>query len=165
MKKIIKAAMAGMLAFTIFGCASKEQPAQEETAAEETNTEETQPEEEVQKEMKLFVASKEVPVTWEENEAVEELKKIVEEKGQVIVQMTMYGGFEQVGPLGFSLPANDVDTDTDYGDIVLYTSNMIVIFYGTNSWAYTRLGHIENTQEEMENLLAKGNVTITLKYE
>lgn len=78
----------------------------------------------------------------------------------------MYGGFEQVGPLGFSLPSNDVETATDAGDIVLYTGNMIVIFYGTNSWAYTRLGHVtDRSREEMTDLLSSGDVTLTLSYE
>ena len=35
------------------------------------------------------------------------------------------------------------------GDIVLYSGDQIVIFYGSNSWAYTRLGHVDLTQEEM----------------
>ncbi len=56
--------------------------------------------------------------------------------------MSMYGGFEQVGEIGTSLPRNDVQTTTSAGDIVLYSGNQIVIFYGNNSWAYTRLGHI-----------------------
>ena len=75
----------------------------------------------------------------------------------------MYGGFEQVGSLGSSLPRNDVQTTIIAGDIVLYSGNQIVVFYGSNSWAYTRLGKItDKTAEEMSNLLGNGDVTITI---
>ena len=52
---------------------------------------------------------------------------------------------------------------TEYGDIVLYSGNQIVVFYGSNSWAYTRLGHIDMTQEELTELLGNGDVEITLE--
>ncbi len=72
--------------------------------------------------------------------------------GPLTIQMSMYGGFEQVGPIGQSLPENDSRTTTQAGDIVLYVGNQIVVFYGSNSWAYTRLGHItdKSTQEMAE---------------
>ena len=76
--------------------------------------------------------------------------------------MSMYGGFEQVGSMGQSLPRNDVQTTTHYGDIVLYSGNQIVIFYGSNTWSYTRLGHVDLTQEEMTELLGGGDVTVTI---
>lgn len=78
----------------------------------------------------------------------------------------MYGGFEQVGPIGTSLPRKDVQTTTQAGDIVLYSGNQIVVFYGSNSWAYTRLGHIsDKTPSEMAELLGSGDVTITIGME
>ena len=81
----------------------------------------------------------------------------------LVIQMSMYGGFEQVGPIGQSLPRNDVQTTTVSGDIVLYSGNQIVVFYGPNSWAYTRLGHItDKTAFEMKELLGNGDVTITI---
>ena len=76
-----------------------------------------------------------------------------------------YGGFEQVGSLGSSLPRNDEQTTTDFGDIVLYSGDQIVIFYGPNSWAYTRLGHILADKEIMEEALGNGDVTIELVSE
>ena len=61
------------------------------------------------------------------------------------------------------LPSSDVQTSTSSGDIVLYSSNQLVVFYGSNSWAYTRLGHItDKTPEEMRTLLSNGDVTITI---
>ena len=78
------------------------------------------------------------------------------------VQMSMYGGFEQVGPIGQEIVSYDEQTKTEPGDIVLYSGNQIVIFYGNNSWAYTRLGHVDLSQEEMAELLAHGDATITI---
>ena len=49
--------------------------------------------------------------------------------------------------------------------IKLYSGDQIVVFYGSNSWAYTRLGHItDKTNEELTQLLSNGNVTVTLSY-
>ena len=40
-----------------------------------------------------------VNVDWEKNQAVDALRNMAE-KGDVIIQMSMYGGFEQVGSIG-----------------------------------------------------------------
>jgi rhodanese-related sulfurtransferase len=108
--------------------------------------------------MILKINGEEFQVEWEDNESVEALKKLC----PLTVEMSMYGGFEQVGSLGSSLPRSDAQTTTDYGDIVLYSGNQIVIFYGTNSWAYTRLGHITADKETMEATLSNGDVTVEL---
>ena len=102
-----------------------------------------------------------VDVEWEDNESVEALKELCQE-GPLTIRMSMYGGFEQVGSVGQSLPRDDNQTTTQAGDIVLYSGDQIVVFYGSNSWAYTRLGHItDKTAQEMAELLGKGDVTIT----
>ena len=109
--------------------------------------------------MKLLIGETEVPVTWENNASVEALRELM----PLTIQMSMYGGFEQVGPIGQSIVRDDRQTNTDYGDIVLYSGNQIVIFYGTNSWAYTKLGHIDLSQQEMRDLLSHGDAAITLE--
>ena len=109
--------------------------------------------------MKLTIGKTVVPVTWEKNASVDALKALC----PLTVNMSMYGGFEQVGSIGQSIVRSDKQTDTVYGDIVLYSGNQIVIFYGSNSWAYTRLGHVDLSQKEMTDLLGSGNVTIKLE--
>ncbi len=159
MNRIMKILLGTAAVSMLCGCSA---PAEEPVTEEQTETEETKEEE---KEMILKIDGVTVPVTWEDNAAVAALKETVQ-KEPLEIQMTMYGGFEQVGALGFSLPAEDTATDTEAGDIVLYTGNMIVIFYGTNSWDYTRLGHVDNkTEQEMQDLLANGNVRLTLAFE
>lgn len=112
--------------------------------------------------MRLKIDETEVVVSWEDNEAVEALKKMTE-KSPLTIKTSAYGGFEQVGSIGKSLPKNDHQTKTSAGDIVLYSGNQIVVFYGSNSWAYTRLGHIDNkTTKELEEMLDKDSVNLTL---
>ncbi len=108
--------------------------------------------------MILKINGEEYPVEWEDNESVEALKELC----PMTVELSMYGGFEQVGSLESSLPRNDEQTTTDYGDIVLYSGNQIVIFYGSNSWAYTRQGHILADKEIMEEAFGNRDVTIEL---
>ena len=119
----------------------------------------------MEKSLRLRINDTEVTVDWEENESVKTLSDLVSAE-PLAVQMSMYGGFEQVGSLGTSLPRNDVQTTTQSGDIVLYAGNQIVVFYGSNSWAYTRLGRITDASaEEMTELLSNGGVVITLSVE
>ena len=82
----------------------------------------------------------------------------------VVLQMSDYSGFEKVGPLGTSLPVDNSQTTTHAGDIVLYNGNQIVIFYGSNSWSYTRLGHIDDLTG-WEESLGNGDVTVTFSLE
>ena len=115
-------------------------------------------------ELKMRINGTSVTVQWEDNEAVAALKEAVKDK-PLTVQMSMYGGFEQVGSLGMSLPRNDTRITTSPGDVILYSGNQVVVFYGSNTWAYTRLGHItDKTPAELTQLLSNGNVTITLTY-
>ena len=128
------------------------------TASEENKTADEE-NNDMEDSMRLLIGEKEVPVTWEENASVEALKEL----SPITIQMSMYGGFEQVGALGQSIVRNDKQTTTNYGDIVLYSGDQIVVFYGSNSWSYTRLGHIDLTQKEMQDLLSGGDVSITLQ--
>ena len=111
--------------------------------------------------IQLSIDGTQVTVTWEENASVDELKTLL----PLTVKMSMYGGFEQVGPVGRSIVSNDEQITTEAGDIVLYAGDRIVIFYGSNSWAYTKLGHIDQAQEEMEKLLGQEDVEIQLGWE
>ena len=111
--------------------------------------------------MQMMIGETPVTVAWEDNASVEALKMLAGEG--LTVEMSMYGGFEQVGSIGQSLPRDDQQTTTTSGDIVLYSGNQLVVFYGSNSWAYTRLGHItDQTPEQMKALLGSGDVTVTL---
>lgn len=97
--------------------------------------------------------------TLEDNEAADAFAAMLE-AGPVVISMQDYSGFEKVGSLGASLPASDSQTTTQAGDIVLYNSSQIVIFYGSNSWSYTRLARIDDLTGWAE-ALGDGDVTVT----
>lgn len=113
------------------------------------------------KTMQMKIGETDVEIAWEDNESVSALKELARDCLQI--EMSMYGGFEQVGSIGRSLPREDRQTTTQAGDIVLYSGNQLVVFYGSNSWAYTRLGRIvDKSASELSELLGSGDVTVTL---
>ena len=106
-----------------------------------------------------------VTVLWEDNETVSELLTAAQ-NGAIEVSASRYGGFEQVGSLPQSFSRSDVQMTTQPGDIVLYSGNQLVIFFGSNSWSYTRLGHVNGmSSEELSDLLNKDVVMIELGAE
>ena len=116
-------------------------------------------EEKVGMKMNVQIGSSVFTATLENNAAVDTLVAMMEE-APVTVRMSDYAGFEKVGPLGTSLPTSNSHTTTQAGDIVLYQGDQIVIFYGSNSWSYTRLGRIDDLTG-WENALGSGNVSVT----
>jgi len=73
--------------------------------------------------------------------------------------------FEIWGSLGKSLTTKNEQMTALPGDIVLYNGSNICIFYESNSWSYTRLGHIDGLSEnELRTFLKAGesNISVTL---
>ena len=114
--------------------------------------------------MKLYINDAEVPVTWEDNDTIAELVDQVK-LGDINVSMSMYSDNEQVGSLGRNYTSNDKQTTTHNGDIVLYNENSIVVFYGSNSWSYTRLGKMDIPEYEVVELLSNGDVELRISIE
>ncbi|MBQ2591750.1 MAG: hypothetical protein II567_00535 [Candidatus Riflebacteria bacterium] len=135
------------------------------SSSQEKNIINAEQEGETEKMLSMKIGNASVQVDWENNNSVSSLKELCKSK-TLTITMHMYGGFEQVGSIGSSLPTNDKQMTTTSGDIVLYSGNQIVVFYGSNSWSYTKLGKITNkTDDELSELLGKGNVTLTLSLE
>ena len=112
--------------------------------------------------MKMRINDTDVKVSWENNDSVKALSELASQ-GDVTIEMNAYGGFEQVGPIGTTLPSNDTSIKTHAGDIMLYTSDHMVIFYGSNSWSYTRLGRItDKSASELRELLSGRGITVTI---
>ena len=151
------------IAITACGCQSESTNNATSNTTNDNTTQEVSVSDngQVSEDMKMSINGTMVNVAWEQNESVEALKQLTAEK-PLTINMSMYGGFEQVGSIGQNLPKNDVQTTTSAGDIVLYSGNQIVVFYGSNSWAYTRLGKItDKSASQMKDLLGNGDVTIT----
>lgn len=176
MKRIIAQAIALLLLFSAVSCGTQEatrtpDPTPIASPSEPVNT--TEPNVEspeggmpiMEKNLQLSIDGTVVSVAWEDNASVDALKALVS-SGPLTIELSMYGGFEQVGSLGTRLPSSDRETVTQAGDIVLYASDRIVIFYGSNAWSYTRLGKVtDRTAAEMEELLGNGDVTITISMQ
>ena len=114
--------------------------------------------------MRLYIDDVEVNVIWEDNNSVNALKEIASNGGGLTINMHQYGGFEQVGEIGQSIVSENTQMTTEAGDIVLYNDSNIVIFYGSNSWSYTKLGKIVGkTDEELKKLLNKNSVVLKIK--
>jgi hypothetical protein len=102
--------------------------------------------------------------TMVDNVATQELVARLKQ-APVMVTLNSSGGFEIWGALGFSLTTSNVQVNAQPGDIVLYNGSNICMFYGTNSWSYTRMGHIDGLSEnELRTFLHAGesNISVTL---
>lgn len=161
-----------MLPLAVAGCAAPQeeissdpagtQSAETDEASDvtEDNTETNNEKESI--EMKMTINDIAVEVSWENNDSARALAEKVKE-GPLTIHAEPYGGFEQVGAIGTKLPSSDTDITTEAGDIMLYTSDHMVIFYGSNSWAYTRLGRItDKSESELRELLGGSGVDITI---
>ena len=103
--------------------------------------------------------------TLVENEATAELIALLE-NGPLKLSMTENGGFEKVGNLPRSLTTSDVRQTAQSGDIMLYVGNVMCIFYGSNTWAYTKLGTLDNmTATEIRNFLSGNPVEVILSLD
>ena len=65
-----------------------------------------------------------------------------------------------MGSLPQSFTRNDVQMTAQTGDIVLYSGNQLVLFFGKNSWSYTKLGHIEGLSDDEITELLGGNTAV-----
>ena len=169
---MIRTLAIGILSTFILACEKLPDPVAPDTPREENNegkenngndnsgeTDTTMPEH-----IKISVGGKTIPIAIEDNNATKELVKVLR-KAPVSYEAKDYGGFEKVGNLGFSLPASDTQITTGPGDVILYSGNQIVLFYGTNSWSYTRIGKMEyGTLDELKVFLkaGQGKITVTL---
>lgn len=122
---------------------------------ENTRTQKEREENEMEK-ITLQIGNREFIASPENNETV----SVLLEQIPLTIEMEDYSGFEKVGSLGMKLPSNDRQMTTNPGDIVLYKGNQIVIFYGSNSWSYTKIGTIDDLSGWKE-ALGKENVIVS----
>lgn len=140
------------------------EPSSHDSTEDETLKEESEEEDPMKKNtFYVHIGAETFSATFAENIGAQALKELLA-GGDITIQMRDYGGFEKVGPLGQSLPTSNSQTTTQSGDIVLYQGNQVVIFYGSNTWSYTRLGRIEDLSG-WEEALGRDTVTVTLTME
>ena len=102
-------------------------------------------------------------VTLVDNDATRELVAALQ-SAPITVTLND-NNFEIWGSLGKSLTTKNEQMTALPGDIVLYNGSNICIFYESNSWSYTRLGHIDGLSEnELRTFIKAGesNISVTL---
>ena len=99
----------------------------------------------------------------EDNPSAEALAALLGD-GPVTLQAQNYGGFEKVGALPEALPQNDSRITAGPGDVMLYQGDTVVLFYGSNTWSYTKLACITDT-EGLKEALSGGETLFTLSME
>lgn len=105
-------------------------------------------------------------IKLDNNPSATEFHKKVAENETLTINFFDYGGFEKVGDLGFNLTTNDTKLNAEVNDIMLYQGNKIVLFYGQNTYTYTKLGKIiNNTGVDLKTILSGDNITITFRIE
>ena len=178
MRRILLILMVAILIFCFIGCGKEEKSGsmqQENLMAEGADTQTVEPdggsvssgnandqEEENQVEENTFyitATGKTFVAIFAENDGAQALKELLT-AGPLTIPMRDYGGFEKVGAVGRSLPTSNTRTTAQAGDIVLYQGNQIVIFYGSNSWSYTRLGKVGDLTG-WADALGNGDLTVT----
>lgn len=171
MKAFILITLAAVFSLTVLltGCGSIEQTEADSggvhAAAPDNQSDDSVNTKEESSQMKMIVqvGGSTFTAILEENEGVDALVEMLEQD-PLTIQMRDYSGFEKVGPFGTDLPASNRQITVQSGDIVLYQGDQIVMFYGSNSWSYTRLGHIDDLTG-WEEALGSGDVTVTFSLE
>jgi len=120
--------------------------------------------ENMEQKMYITIDGQTQSVTLVDNSAT---RALVEKLQQAPISVTLNssGGFEIWGALGFSLPTSNQQITAQPGDVILYSGSNICLFYGSNSWSYTRLGKIDGMSEsELRSFLKAGesNISVTL---
>lgn len=136
-----------------------------ETTSEPVTTEPSIPpkEEDPVKQMQFYITANKTTFTvdFADNSNTDALRELLSD-GDLTIDMRDYGSFEKVGSIGQSLPRKDTQISTTTGDIMLYQGNQIVIFYGNNSWSYSRIGKIQNaTKDDLLAAFGNGDVAVT----
>lgn len=137
----------------------------------ETNTNESKEQAKMKKtdestladnQIRVTVGSRSFIVNLEDNETAKALRKMLADE-DLTISASNYGGFEKVCQLGKTLPRNDKQITTEAGDVMLYSGNQIVFFYGANSWSYTKIGKVEASSiEKLESVLSGSETEVIL---
>jgi hypothetical protein len=113
--------------------------------------------------LKIIIGANVFTTTLSNNATVNAFKT----KLPMSINMNELNGNEKYFDLTGNLPVNASNPGTiQAGDLMLYGSNTLVLFYKTfsTSYSYTRLGHIDNPAG-LAGALGSGNVTVEFELE
>ena len=152
-----------LVALMLCNCANDNEEVIIQTATQEMNERNNQnPSDKVTDKMNVTIDGVTKSVTLVDNAATRQLVAKLQE-ASISVTLNSSGGFEIWGALGFSLPTSNEQVTAQPGDVVLYNGSNICLFYGSNSWSYTRLGHIDGLSDgELKTFLKAGESHINV---
>ena len=116
---------------------------------------------EVEMRIKISVGEQIFYANLENNSSTQELIK----KLPLEVEMTELNGNEKYYKFAENLPSDDKKiSEIREGDLMLYGSSYLVIFYKnfSTSYSYTRLGKIENPAN-LSEILGDGNIRVKIE--
>lgn len=118
-----------------------------------------------EEETMLYIQIGDVTLTavLEDNPSAQALAELLAD-GPVTLEAENYGGFEKTARLPEALPQNDARITAHPGDVMLYQGDTVVLFYGSNTWSYTKLARITET-EGLETALSGGETAFTLSLQ
>lgn len=163
MKRVILILIPLLMVACLCSCTTDKQDSEAITVTPNTTTQaESSPAQEEVAQMNIFyIKANGTTFTAElaDNSSARVFYELLAE-GDLTLDLSDYGNFEKVGPLGHTLTRNDTQITTQPGDIILY---QLTIYYDTNSWSFTRLGKINNvTKSELLEVFGSGDVTVTI---
>ena len=161
------AALAALLMALTAGCgagtgdagASPEAVSENEQPSAAPDSQETSGEESSEMKINVQIGEYTFTAALADNAAARAFAELMSD-GALTLSLSDYGGFEKVGPIGAELPADNRRMTTESGDIVLYSGDQLVLFYGSNTWSYTPLARIDGLSSWAEALGA-GDVDVT----
>ncbi len=121
----------------------------------------------MEQKMYITIGEETHTVTMEDNVGTRALIAALQTENIVYIAHD-YGNFEKVGYIGQSFPTDNHQITTSAGDLVLYGGDNICIFYGSNSWSYTRIGKLDGLSADEVRRFVKageGEVSITLSLQ
>jgi hypothetical protein len=113
--------------------------------------------------LKIKIGSNTFTVTFSNNATVTAFKAML----PMTINMSELNGNEKYFNLPDNLPTNASNPGTiQTGDLMMYGSNTLVLFYKTfsTSYSYTSLGHIDNPSG-LATILSSGSVSVTFEVE
>lgn len=109
----------------------------------------------------IYIGNHLFTATLENNSTASAFKELL----PITISMNEMNGNEKYFDLAESLPTNSTTHKTiNNGDIMLFGSRTLVLFYKTfsSSYSYSKIGKLDNV-DEFQRVLGSSNVTVTIR--
>lgn len=85
-------------------------------------------------------------------------------KSDIVLEMKEFAKMEKFGVLDEKYPQNDEWFTTSCRDVILSEGYLLVIYYASNTWNFTKIGKVVNIcDEEFKRILGRNNILATIQ--